>query len=48
MENELKIFNACDDADCLIVKTSFTKATEYGVTVVGRDTDVLVLLLYHF
>lgn len=48
MEIGIEIFHVDGDADCLIVKTALTKATEHIVAVVGRGTDLLVLLLYHF
>ena len=48
MENGIEIFHTDGDADYLIVKTALTKATEHTVAVIGRDTNLLVLLLYHF
>ena len=40
--------HADGDADCLIVERALAKANERPVSLVGRDTDLLVLLLYHF
>jgi len=37
-----------DDADTLIVKKAIQFARTKEVTVVANDTDVLVLLVYHF
>ena len=38
-----------DDADCMIVKCALQLATEGNVvTVVAEDTDILVLLMYHW
>ena len=38
-----------DDADCMIVKCALQRATEGNVvTVVAEDTDILVLLMYHW
>ena len=43
------VIRAHDDADTLIVKTALEIAsTGQSVLVVANDTDVLVLLLYHF
>eukprot|EP00745_Piridium_sociabile_P028802 TRINITY_DN4651_c0_g1_i5.p2 TRINITY_DN4651_c0_g1~~TRINITY_DN4651_c0_g1_i5.p2 ORF type:complete len:121 (-),score=26.75 TRINITY_DN4651_c0_g1_i5:728-1090(-) len=39
--------HAQDDADCLIIKESLEAARQGTVAVVGEDTDLLVLLLYH-
>ena len=39
---------ALNDADTLIVYTALQIAVNEAVTVVANDTDVLVLLLYHF
>lgn len=35
------------DADCLIVRTALRKAEEEPTAVIGQDTDLLVLLLFH-
>ena len=43
------VCQAADDADTLIVKNSLELAREtVPVVTVANDTDVLVLLLYHF
>jgi hypothetical protein len=45
----LVVFQAADDADTLIVKKSLDLAREkVPVVTVANDTDVLLLLLYHF
>ena len=36
-----------DDADYLILKTAVTKAENSETIVLGNDTDLLILLLYH-
>ena len=43
-----EMYQALNDADTLIVKTALAIATTEAVTVVANDTDVLVLLIYHF
>ena len=45
-ENGFERVQAPGDADCLIVKTALEKASE-SQTVVGEDTDLLLLLLFH-
>ena len=42
-----EVLHATGDADCLIVKTVIDKAAEIETVLVGEDTDLLVLLLYH-
>lgn len=43
------VIQSTDDADCDIVKAALTRATEnQQVIVVADDTDILVLLVYHF
>lgn len=39
--------NAHDDADVLIVKTAIASAADNFTILIGEDTDLLVLLLYH-
>lgn len=43
----VQVRQASEDADCLIVETAIELADQSNVTVVGEDTDVLVLLLFH-
>ena len=44
-----KVHQAKDDADTLIVKTALELATlNQPVTVVANDTDILVILVYHY
>jgi len=48
-KSDYAVHHAVSDADTLIVNVSLSIASEKGpVTVVADDTDVLVLLLYHF
>jgi hypothetical protein len=35
------------DADVMIAKTSIILAENYPTIIIGEDTDVLVLLLFH-
>ena len=42
-----KIVHAKGDADTVIVETALRCASEKEVTVIGEDTDLLVLLCYH-
>ena len=39
---------AVDDADTVIVSAAFELAQTTEVTVVANDTDIIVLLVYHF
>ena len=41
------VFHADDDADVLIVKKAIEVSQTINTTVIGDDTDLLVLLLYH-
>ncbi|KAL8563160.1 hypothetical protein ACOMHN_065532 [Nucella lapillus] len=47
MKLEFQIHHAKDDADCLIVKTTLDVAASSTTVLIGEDTDLLVLLLYH-
>ena len=42
-----KVQHATSDADLLIVQTAVTLAGECETALVGDNTDLLVLLLYH-
>ena len=42
------VMQAVNDADTLVVKTALEIAVTQPVTVVATDTDILVMLLYHF
>jgi len=46
-EHKVETVCAKGDADCLIVKTALDIAKGNNVAVVGDDTDLLVLLLFH-
>ena len=49
IENEgIKVQHASGDADLPIVAAALEIASKTSVTVVGEDTDLLVLLLYHY
>ena len=41
------VVNAPGDADVLIVKAAVEKSLQHTTTVIGEDTDLLVLLLYY-
>ena len=47
MENLFETLHAADVAECLIVGTTLKLAKEIATALVGEDTDVLVLLLFH-
>ena len=47
MKLGFQIHHAKDDADCLIVKTTPDVAASSTTVLIGEDTDILVLLLYH-
>jgi len=48
-EHQFVVHQAMNDADTLIVQTALNFASaEQPVLVVADDTDVLVLLVYHF
>ena len=47
LENSIVTHHADGDADCLIVSTALSKANDKSVAIVGQDTDLLVLLMYH-
>ena len=49
MSKAREYVKARDDADCLIIDTALSAAAEYlrCVTVVGDDTDLIVLLLHN-
>ena len=42
-----EVVHTKDDADYLIVKTAITKAENSETIVLGNNTDLLILLLYH-
>ena len=44
----IKVQHTSGDADLPIVNAALEIATETSVTVVGENTDLLVLLLYHY
>ena len=43
----IEAVHAKDDADYLIVKTAVMKAENSEPIVLGSDTDLVILLLYH-
>ena len=46
-EKGIKSFQVVEDADCLIIKEALEKAESFPTIVIGEDTDLLFLLLYH-
>ena len=46
-ENEGTVINALGDADVDIVKAAVEASTLHSTTLIGEDTDLSVLLLYH-
>ena len=42
-----QVLHAQDDADVLVVQTALSCAETLSTTLIGNDTDLLVLLLYH-
>ncbi|KAK7109451.1 hypothetical protein V1264_013491 [Littorina saxatilis] len=46
-ENGIPVQHAQGDADCVIVQVALQSAVEYTTYVVGEDTDLLILLLFH-
>lgn len=47
IENSYTVVHASDDADVKIVQTAVEYAKSKKVTVIGEETDLLVLLCYH-
>ncbi|CAC5372602.1 unnamed protein product [Mytilus coruscus] len=46
-DNDIRCKNATDDADLLIALTAVDCALSSEVVVIGKDTDLLVLLIHH-
>ena len=46
-ENGIKVIDTQEDAEPSFVKTAVQAARTSTILVVGEDTDLLVLLLYH-
>ena len=46
-KNGFEKLHTADDADCLMVKKALNLAKETVIPVVGEDTDLLILLLFH-
>ncbi len=46
-EKRIKCLQAKEDADVLIVQTAVKSASSCDTVLIGEDTDLLVLLLYH-
>ena len=44
----ISVIHADSDADTLIISTALDIAETSPVTVAGEDTDLLILLLYHY
>ena len=47
LEKKCKVYHAPGDADVLIVQKVVESATIMDTTLVGEDTDLLILLCYH-
>ena len=45
--NGIRTENAEADVDAMIAKTGIVLAENYPTIIIGEDTDVLVLLLFH-
>ena len=43
----IKVIHAKGDADTLIIKEALQLATSEEIVLVGEDTDLFILLLYH-
>ena len=48
LQSGINILQSKGDADVLIIKKAIEEATKYGVDVVAEDTDILILLIYHW
>ena len=46
-EHHLQCIQSVGDADLLIVKTAIDSASNKTAVVIGEDTDLMILLLYH-
>ena len=46
-ENLFETLHAADDVDCLTVGTALKQARGTATALVGEDTDLLLLLLFH-
>ena len=46
-ENGIAVQHVHGDADCVIVQVALRSAMEYTTVLVGEDTDLLILLLFH-
>ena len=46
-ENGIPVQHAQGDADCVTVQVALRYAMEYAAVLVGEDTDLLILLLFH-
>ena len=46
-ENGIPVQHAQGFADCVIVQVALRSAMEYATVLVGEDTDLLILLLFH-
>ena len=48
LQSGINTLQSKGDADVLIIKKAIEEATKYGVDVVAEDTDILILLIYHW
>ena len=47
MKRDGNVIQNDGDADCQIVQTTFNKSETRTITLIGEDTDLLIILLYH-
>ncbi|CAG2195139.1 unnamed protein product [Mytilus edulis] len=47
LDGHVQVIHAEDDADLKIVLTAIEKSKQHTTTVIGEDTDLLILLCYH-
>ncbi|OWF45072.1 hypothetical protein KP79_PYT01608 [Mizuhopecten yessoensis] len=45
--NGVRCLKAADDADILVAQTAVSFSKEQKIAVIGKDTDLLVLLCHH-
>ena len=48
LQSGINTLQSKGDADVLIIKKAIEQAPKYGVDVVAKDTDILILLIYHW
>ena len=48
VDSGIKVKHSDGDADSDIIFSALTQASKSSITVVGEDTDLLILLLWHY